>query len=152
MKFLSLDWMSVLFDCLSNIHLTNCYILPVGVRQLCTFFSNALAKISLKNQCHAWNVVCLVEGPVICAAIWGQYLKQSQCVGKLKSGLLLLATSTAFLFQSLRDLISQNHVKSNANNVDGKIIMDFKVAYMNFLFVTLIDMWLSTYQRHQNSS
>jgi hypothetical protein len=37
-------------------------------------------------------------------------------------------------------------VKINPNNVEGKIIMDFKVAYMNFLFVTLIGMRLSTYK------
>jgi hypothetical protein len=66
-------------------------------------------------------MVCLVEGPEICSAICVQYLKQSQYIGKLKLGLILLASSTAILFSSLRDLIYKNHMKRNPNNVDGKI-------------------------------
>jgi hypothetical protein len=67
-------------------------------------------------------MVCLVEGPEMCEAIWAQYLKASQCVGKLKSGFLLLESSRAF-FLSLRHLIFEYHTKMNPNNVDGMIMV-----------------------------
>jgi hypothetical protein len=64
-------------------------------------------------------MVCLVKGPKICAAICAPYLKQSQCIGTLKCGFLLLAPSTSSFVSSLIVFIFQNHQKRNLVEVEG---------------------------------
>jgi hypothetical protein len=121
-KVLSLDSMSVHSDHLSNIHLS---LLHLTCR--CQTLMNVYQWCIGRNI--TWKQVSSAT-PEVRSVLWKDQKSvqqsalhswNSQNIGMLKSGFLLLASSTA---SSLTDFIFQNHKKKNPNNVDGRIMVN----------------------------